>query len=346
MSALTDAFTAIANAIRNKKGVSTKYTPAQMPNAIASIETGTDTSDATLDSGSRMLSGYTAYAQGTKYTGSMPNRGAVSQTINPGGSYTIPAGYHDGSGTVRANNASLQNKTTTVTPSANWSGTNTNNATINPDSGYDGMSQVNVNVPMLRDNTLMTADTVDIPGTVYNGNTAQSNSQKLLRMHPTKDGMSYTGSYLYMKPNSYLGDAGASDVKSGKKFSSSNGIQLIGTWEDYMIVKKNVEVENTRAYATGTGGGSRNATSKTVTYNGKTLTYIGALDPIISFDNTIDGGGITQDNFVKNFNIWIRIRVTSSEVIVYRETSNSTGTTLNNVKIVVPLLFADIPTIS
>ena len=229
MSALTDAFTAIANAIRNKKGVSTKYTPAQMPNAIASIETGTDTSDATLDSGSRMLSNYTAYAKGTKYTGSMVNRGAVSQTLNPGGSYTVPAGYHDGNGTVSARNLNLQTKTQTVTPSANWSGTNTNNATINKDSNYDGMSQVNVNVPMLRDNTLMTADTVDTPGTVYNGNTSESNTQKLLRMHPTKDGMSYTGSYLYMKPNSYLGNASAADVLSGKTFSSANGIQLTGT---------------------------------------------------------------------------------------------------------------------
>ena len=33
----------------------------------------------------------------------MANRGAVSATINPGGSYTIPAGYHNGSGKVTAN---------------------------------------------------------------------------------------------------------------------------------------------------------------------------------------------------------------------------------------------------
>ena len=294
-----------------------------------------------------MLSGKKAHDKsGASITGSMTNRGAVSATINPGGSYTIPAGYHDGNGTVRANNASLQTKTQNVTPGANWSGQNTNTASITPDSGYAGMSQVNVSVPMLRDNTLMTADTVDTPGTVYNGNTAQSNSQKLLRMHPTKDGMSYTGSYLYMKPNSYLGDAKASDVKSGKKFSSSNGIQLIGTWEDYMIVKKDIEIENTATYNPNTGGEASNFGSRTVTYNGKTLTFIGALDPIVSLSNTIGSGSLTHDNFQKNFQIWIRIVVSSTQVIVYRSSWNKTGVTLNNVKIVVPLLYADIPTIS
>ena len=39
MSALTDTFTSIANAIRAKLGVQTTYTPAQMPTAIASIPT-------------------------------------------------------------------------------------------------------------------------------------------------------------------------------------------------------------------------------------------------------------------------------------------------------------------
>lgn len=32
----------------------------------------------------------------------MPNRGAISESIYPGGSYTIPAGYHNGNGSVTA----------------------------------------------------------------------------------------------------------------------------------------------------------------------------------------------------------------------------------------------------
>ena len=38
----------------------------------------------------------------TKVTGTMPNRGAVYTTINPGSSYTVPAGYHNGEGRVKA----------------------------------------------------------------------------------------------------------------------------------------------------------------------------------------------------------------------------------------------------
>lgn len=40
MSALTDVFTAIANAIRGKNGLSTTYTPSQMAQAITAIPSG------------------------------------------------------------------------------------------------------------------------------------------------------------------------------------------------------------------------------------------------------------------------------------------------------------------
>ena len=51
----------------------------------------------------QVLSGYTfANASSDSVTGSMTNRGAVSSTIAPGDSYTIPAGYHNGSGVVSA----------------------------------------------------------------------------------------------------------------------------------------------------------------------------------------------------------------------------------------------------
>lgn len=69
------------------------------------IKTGTcdydsDTSDATV-AVAEMLSGKTAYARGTKLTGTMPNKGAVTGTISTKAEeYTIPQGYHDGSGKV------------------------------------------------------------------------------------------------------------------------------------------------------------------------------------------------------------------------------------------------------
>ena len=57
----------------------------------------------------QILSGKTAWVKGKKVTGTMPNRGAVNQTLNAGGSYTIPAGYHNGSGKITA--ASLSSQT-------------------------------------------------------------------------------------------------------------------------------------------------------------------------------------------------------------------------------------------
>ena len=49
---------------------------------------------------SQILSGITAWVNGIKITGSMSNQGAVSQSLTINGTYTVPAGYHNGSGKV------------------------------------------------------------------------------------------------------------------------------------------------------------------------------------------------------------------------------------------------------
>ncbi len=64
-------------------------------NSLASQTAGTATA-------AHILAGMIAWVKGVKITGSMANRGAVTVTLNAGGSYTIPAGYHNGSGKVTA----------------------------------------------------------------------------------------------------------------------------------------------------------------------------------------------------------------------------------------------------
>ena len=59
-----------------------------------------DTSDADATA-AEILDTKTAYVNGNKLTGNMPNRGAVTGTISTvAGAYSIQNGYHDGSGTV------------------------------------------------------------------------------------------------------------------------------------------------------------------------------------------------------------------------------------------------------
>lgn len=138
--------------------------------AAGNVITGTcnfdvDSQDATVKV-AEILDGKTAYARGSKLTGTMPNNGGVNLTINTvNGEASIAQGYHDGSGKVSiletekakliASNikqgitilgvtgtlepsSAIKVHAKTVTPSKDAQ-------TVLPDEGYDYLSQVTVN---------------------------------------------------------------------------------------------------------------------------------------------------------------------------------------------------------
>lgn len=87
------------------------------------------------------------------------NRGAVSATVQEGDTYTIPKGYHNGSGTVSGvaggGNYNLQSKSVTPTK---------NQQNVTPDSGYYGLSDVTVGaIPeVYQDVSTVTAGAADV----------------------------------------------------------------------------------------------------------------------------------------------------------------------------------------
>lgn len=81
-----------------KKGVTAHAKDGKLITGTSTLDSDTSADTVAV---AEILAGKTAHARGTKLTGTMPNRGAVTGTITTkSGSYSIPQGYHDGSGKV------------------------------------------------------------------------------------------------------------------------------------------------------------------------------------------------------------------------------------------------------
>lgn len=123
-----------------------------------------DTSDATA-AVSEILVGKTAYARGTKLTGTMPDNESIEETISTKEqTVTVAMGFHDGSGTVSISGteqekiipANVKQGITILGVEGTYSGEGVNmqsktvtpsstQQTVQPDEGYDGLSSVVVN---------------------------------------------------------------------------------------------------------------------------------------------------------------------------------------------------------
>lgn len=158
--------------------------------ASGNVITGTcdfdvNSQDATVKV-AEMLTGKTAYARGTKLTGTMPNNGSISLTISEvNEEVSVAQGYHDGSGKVSiletekakliASNIkqgiTILGVTGTLEPSsaikvhAKTVTPKTTQQTIIPDEGYDYLAQVTVNpIPYVETDNSAGGKTVTIAG--------------------------------------------------------------------------------------------------------------------------------------------------------------------------------------
>lgn len=122
-----------------------------------------DTSEDTV-AASEMLLNKTSHARGVKITGTMPNNGAVTGEISTkDGSYTIPQGYHDGSGKAQISAAerakiipaNIKAGVTLLGETGTYGGESVSaqpksvtpmfaQQVIQPDNGYDYLSSVTV----------------------------------------------------------------------------------------------------------------------------------------------------------------------------------------------------------
>lgn len=107
-------------------GVTYQDVPSvQIPKSTSGTAEFFDTSDASLDSGGKMLSGNTAYANGTKYTGTIPSKSGTDITAS-GDTVTVPAGYYSSQQTKSVASGSATAPATISGTSASVStGTNT-----------------------------------------------------------------------------------------------------------------------------------------------------------------------------------------------------------------------------
>lgn len=102
-------------AVTSSLNAGDSYTiPAGYHNGSGKVTANSLSSQTKVQSGktaagaAQVLAGYEAWVNGGRVTGTMANQGAKTASLNCGGSYTIPAGYHNGSGKVTANSLSSQ----------------------------------------------------------------------------------------------------------------------------------------------------------------------------------------------------------------------------------------------
>lgn len=241
---------AIADAVRGKTGSTNNLNLGEIVSGINSItgSGGINTSDATATS-AHILSPYTAYAKGSKVTGSIQSRSA--QTITPNNNtQTIPSGVYL-SGVQTINPVPTQEKTVT------------SNGVVTPDSGKY-LSKVTVNVASSGGGTggIDTSDATATAGDILSGKTAYVDGEKITGTITTKTSSNLTASGATVSvPAGYYASNASKSVST-----ATQATPTISVSESGLITASSTQ---SAGYVS---SGTKSATNQLTTQAAKTVT--------------------------------------------------------------------------
>ena len=225
-----------------------------------SIEANSLASQTVADAvASNILVNKTAWINGNKIVGTMPDRSAVNSALNCGGSYTIPAGYHNGSGKITANSLASQTSATAqashiLVDKTAWvngskvTGIMTDRAAVNsalncggsytiPAGYHNGSGKITAN--SLASQTSATARAGDI----LSGKTAWVNGSKITGNIVNRGAVNTTVNVgnTYTIPVGYHNGSGkvtaGGNIDNLKAENIKKGVTILGitgTWEGYV----------------------------------------------------------------------------------------------------------------
>lgn len=240
---------------------------------------GIDTSSATATV-DKILNGYTIYKDDNKITGSMTSVGKQTVTgLNTGGSTTITAGWHDGTGSVTTNSLSSQTGGTSISASdvlnsyTYWSsgskgtGTMTNHGTKAWTIGVNGEQKIE-------------SGWHNGSGTVKQSSTVTTSSEWKL-MRPTTSNQTLCNSGWYYSQNRWCEGAStltAANIKSGV---SIFGVAGTCTTRYYLI--KNGQLQTSVKYGF-VGGGGMNGSVESID-TGASAHYDSSLGAFVMYSH-------------------------------------------------------------
>lgn len=176
-----------------------------------------DVSSVTASAGDVLATKVIVTSSGTVTAGTMTNNGAITKTLDAttgNQSYTVPSGYHNGSGTV---SITLENKTATPTTSSQditpTNGKVLGKVTVSAiPSTYQDVSNVDATASdVLAGKTIVTADGTEVEGTMTN------------RGAVSKTLDATTNNQTYTVPSGYHNGSGTVSIVLEEKSATPSG---------------------------------------------------------------------------------------------------------------------------